>query len=110
MSFIGPTGKNPSRYFWTIQGLVPAAHIATATSASFDRYRNGGYAALTLELCPGAWTDGNHSWVINESDDNSTWTAVVAADLGPNTVGGGDGRASTFGAVHPASTVGERID
>ncbi len=23
MSFIGPTGKNPSRYFWTIQALVP---------------------------------------------------------------------------------------
>src|SRR5258707_14655942 len=80
MSFIGATGKNPSRYFWTIQMLVPAAHIATATSASVDRYRNGGYAALTLELCPGLWTDGTHSFVINESDDNSTWAAVVAAD------------------------------
>src|SRR5260221_13007699 len=104
MSFIGPTGKSPSRYFWTIQGLVPAAHIATATSASIDRYRNGGYASLTLELCPGLWTDGNHSWVINESDDNSTWNAVVAADLMPNPEVGGYGTAATFVAINAAST------
>jgi len=110
MSFIGPTGKNPSRYFWTIQGLVPAAHIATATTASFDRYRNGGYGSLTLELCPGLWTDGNHSWVINESDDNSTWSLVVAADLMPNPEVGVYGTASTFVAVNAASTVVQRID
>ncbi len=110
MSFIGPTGKNPSRYFWTIQGLVAATYKTAQTSASFDRYRNGGYAALTLELCPGAWVDGNHSWVINESDDNSTWTAVVAADLMPNPEVGVYGTASTFVAVNAASTVVQRID
>src|SRR5260370_30475752 len=105
MSFIGPTGKTPSRYFWTIQGLVPAAHIATATTASFDRYRNGGYAALTLELWPGLWTDGNHSWVINESDDNSTWSLVVTAYLMhyPEVVV--YCTASTFVAVNASSTV-----
>ncbi len=102
MSFIGPTGKNPSRYFWTIQGL--------ATSASIDRYRNGGYAALTLELCPGLWTDGTHSFVINESDDNSTWNAVVAADLMPNPEVGVYGTASTFLPINAATTVVQRID
>ena len=110
MSFIGPTGKNPSRYFWTIQMLVPAAHIATATSASVDRYRNGGYAALTLELCPGLWTDGTHAFVINESDDNSTWTAVVAADLVPNPEVGVYGTASTFLSINAATAVVQRID
>src|SRR5258708_26361662 len=109
MSFIGPTGKNPSRYFWTIQMLVPAAHIATATSASVDRYRNGGYAALTLELCPGLWTDGTHAFVINESDDNSTWTAGVAADLVPKPQVGVDGTATTFPPLHAATAPVPRL-
>ncbi len=110
MSFIGPTGKNPSRYFWTIQGLVAAVYKTTQTSASFDRYRNGGYGALTLELCPGLWTDGTHSFVINESDDNSTWTAVVAADLMPNPEVGVYGTASTFLPINAATAVVQRID
>ncbi len=108
MSFYGVIGKNPSRYFWTIQGLVAATYKTAQTTASFDRYRNGGYAALTLELCPGLWTDGTHAFVINESDDNSTWTAVVAADLVPNPeVGAGT---STFLPINAATTVVQRID
>src|SRR5258708_23479342 len=96
MSFIGPTGKNPSRYFWTIQMLVAAVYKTAQTSASIDRYRNGGYAAFTLELCPGLWTDGTHAFTINESDDNSTWTAVGAAYLMPNPSWGGYRTASTL--------------
>src|SRR6266581_3538751 len=89
MSFIGPVGKNPSRYFWTIQLSVPAVY-KTAQTTVVDRYRNGGYAALTLELCPGLWTDGSHSFAINESDDNvrgngrgvcAPGTPVLADDL-----------------------------
>ncbi len=110
MSSYGVIGKNPNKYFWTIQGLVPAVYKTAQTSTSFDRYRNGGYGALTLMLTPGAWTDGNHSWVINESDDNSTWTAVVAADLMPGPEVGVYGTASTFVAVNAASTVVQRID
>jgi len=110
MSFIGPTGKNPSRYFWTIQALVPATYKTAQTSASIDRYRNGGYAALTLELCPGLWTDGTHAFTINESDDNSTFTAVVAADLMPNPEVGVYGTASTFLPINAATAVVQRID
>ena len=110
MSFVGVTGKNPSRYFWTIIGLAPATYKTTQTTASFDRYRNGGYGALTLELIPGTWVDGNHSWVINESDDNSTWTLVVAADVMPNPEVGVYGTAATFVAVNAASTTVQRID
>src|SRR5260221_12813287 len=110
MSFYGVIGKNPSRYFWTIQGLVAATYKTAQTSASFDRYRNGGYAALTLELCPGLWTDGTHAFVINESDDNSTWNAVVAADLVPNPEVGVYGTAATFLPINAATTVVQRID
>ncbi len=109
MSFIGPTGKNPSRYFWTLQLSVPAVY-KTAQTVVVDRYRNGGYGALTLELCPGLWVDGNHAWALNESDDNSTWTAVAAADIMPNPEVGVYGTATTFVAVNAASTVVQRID
>jgi len=109
MSFIGPVGKNPSRYFWTIQLSVPAVY-KTAQTSSIDRYRNGGYAALTLELCPGLWTDGSHTFAINESDDNSTWTTVVAADLMPNPEVGVYGIASTFIGITAATAVVQRID
>ncbi len=109
MSFIGPTGKNPSRYFWTIQLSVPAIY-KTAQTTVIDRYRNGGYGALTLELCPGAWTDGNHAWALNASDDNSTWVAVPAADIVPNPEVGVYGTATTFVAINAASTVVQRLD
>ncbi len=110
MSFIGPTGKNPSRYFWTIQLLVAAVYKTAQTSASVDRYRNGGYAALTLELLPGLWTDGSHTFTINESDDNSTWTAVVAADIVPNPEVGVYGTATTFVGITAATSLVQRID
>ncbi len=109
MSFIGPVGKNPSRYFWTLQLSVPAVY-KTAQTNVVDRYRNGGYAALTLELCPGLWTDGSHTFAINESDDNSTWTTVVAADLMPNPEVGVYGTASTFIGITAATAVVQRID
>ncbi len=109
MSFIGPTGKNPSRYFWTIQLSVPAVY-KTAQTVVVDRYRNQGYGALTLELCPGLWTDGTHAFTINESDDNATWTAVVAADLMPNPEVGVYGTASTFLPINAATAVVQRID
>ncbi len=60
-----------------------AAVYKTAQTSVVDRYRNGGYAGLTLVLLPGAWTDGSHAFALNESDDNSTWTSVVAADILP---------------------------
>jgi hypothetical protein len=109
MSFIGAIGKNPSRYFWTLQLSVPAVY-KTAQTTVVDRFRNGGYAALTLELCPGLWTDGTHSFAINESDDNSTWTTVVAADLMPNPEVGVYGTAATFLPINAATAVVQRID
>ncbi len=110
MSSYGVIGKNPFKYFWTIQALVAAVYKTTQTSASIDRYRNGGYAALTLELCPGLWTDGSHTFAINESDDNSTWNAVVAADILPGPEVGVYGTATTFVGITAATTTVQRID
>ncbi len=89
---------------------MAAVYKTTQTSASIDRYRNGGYAALTLVLLPGAWTDGSHAFAINESDDNSTFTAVAAADILPGSEVGVYGTATTFVSITAATTTVQRID
>ncbi len=109
MSFIGVTGKNPFKYMWHIQLSVPAVY-KTAQTSVVDRYRNGGYAGLTLALLPGAWTDGSHAFALNESDDNSTWTTVVAADILPGSEVGVYGTATTFVSITAATTTVQRID
>src|SRR5260221_5558835 len=109
MSFIGPTGKNPSKYSWPIQTLKPQAYIGTGTAGTgIDRYRTGGYAALSLWLVPGLGTDGTHSFVIEESPDNATWTTVVGAGLMPSPEVGVYGTASTFLPFNAVSAVVQR--
>ncbi len=109
MAFPGVIGKNPLKYFWTIQMLVAAVYKTTQTSAVIDRYRNGGYGALTLELLPGLWTDGSHTFAIQESDDNfSTNNAVAVADLLYD--GNADSTNGTFTGITAATTTVQRID
>jgi hypothetical protein len=109
MSFPGVIGKNPLKYFWTIQMLVAAIYKTTQTSAVIDRYRNGGYGALTLELLPGLWTDGSHTFAIQESDDNfSTNNAVAVADMLYD--GNADSTNGTFTGITAATTTVQRID
>lgn len=84
--------------------LAPAVHNAAQTSASFDRELGGGigapYEALELLLDVGLWTDGAHSWTVQDSPDNVTWTPVPAANLiGAGAANGG------FNAV--SSAVGQ---
>jgi len=116
MSFPGVIGKNPSKYLWAIQTLLPKAYIGTGTSgADINRYRNGGYSALALVFIPGLWTDGTHTFVIEEADDNGsgspgTYSTVVAADLMPGPEVGVYGTAATFLPFNAASTVVQRID
>jgi hypothetical protein len=112
MSFVGVIGKNPLKYFWPIQMLVSAVYKTAQTSAVIDRYRNGGYAALSLHLYPGLWTDGSHAFLIQDSDDNfsSDTTTVVAADLLPGPEVGVYGTASTFVSITAATTIVQRID
>jgi len=95
MPFPGVLSKNPTKYFFPVQTLTPKAYTAASNGANIDRYRNGGYAALTLQLLPGVWTDGTHGFVVEEADDNGsgapgTYATVATADLltGPGATAG----------------------
>lgn len=104
-SFVGVLSKNPSSYFWPINVFAPATRLAGANGASIDRYRNGGYAALSLQLLAGTWTDGNHSFVIQESSDNATWTTVNVGDL----LAGPGAGAGVFNAITSAPTAVNQV-
>ena len=40
-----------------------------------------GYDGATLYIPSGTWTDGTHTFTVQESADNATWTTVAATDL-----------------------------
>lgn len=62
----------------TATSLAPAARTSTANGTGVD-LQNYGSAMVVWNV--GAITDGTHTPSIQESDDNSTFTAVAAADL-----------------------------
>ena len=61
-----------------VQALAPAARTATVNGTGVDLR---GYDAAMVVFHPGTITDGTHTPSVEESDDNSTFTAVAAADL-----------------------------
>src|SRR5258708_33710903 len=115
MASDGVIGKNPAKYMFHVQTLLPKAYVGTGTSgADIDRLRKGGYAVLALVFLPGLWTDGTHSFVIEEAPDSGsnspgTYTTVVAADLMPSAEVGVYGTAATFPPFQAASTVAQRV-
>lgn len=60
------------------QSLKPAARTATANGVGVD-LANINKAVVVFDI--GAWTDGTHTFSVQESDDNSSFAAVVAGDL-----------------------------
>lgn len=60
------------------QSLGPAARTASADGAGVDLL---GYESAMAVIDAGAWTDGTHTFELQESDDDSTYTAVADADL-----------------------------
>jgi hypothetical protein len=105
MSFVGVLSKNPTKYFYPVQSLAPKAYIAATNGSNIDRYRNGGYAALTLQFLPGTWTDGTHNIIVEEADDNGsgspgTYATVAVADL----ITGPGATSSAFNAITSAGT------
>ncbi|HXF35860.1 MAG TPA: hypothetical protein VNO17_01595 [Actinomycetota bacterium] len=60
------------------QSLAPAARTASAQGAAVDL--KGFHSALVL-IDVGTWTDGTHTFELQESDDGVTWAAVTDADL-----------------------------
>lgn len=60
------------------ESITPAAHTANANGAGIDLR---GYQAAVVIVDAGTITDGTHTISLEESDDDSTYTAVAAADL-----------------------------
>ena len=58
--------------------LAPAARTASANGSSAD-LKDCNAALVIVHF--GAWTDGTHTPSLEESADDSTWTAVAAGDL-----------------------------
>lgn len=60
------------------QSLAPAIRTASANGTGVDLQ---GYEGALIVINTGTITDGTHAIDIQESDDNSTFTSVAAADL-----------------------------
>lgn len=60
------------------QSLAPAARTASTDGSGVDLQ---GWQSATALIDAGAWTDGTHTFEVQESDDNSTFTAVADGDL-----------------------------
>lgn len=58
--------------------LAPAARTASDNGTGIDL---ANFASATVAFVVGTITDGTHTPSVEESDDNSTFTAVAAADL-----------------------------
>ncbi len=58
--------------------LVPAARNASANGLGYDATKVNGVVAV---VSIGALTDGTHTFRLEESDDNTTFTTVAAGDL-----------------------------
>lgn len=61
-----------------VNSLAPAARTATANGTGVDL---ANFASANVVFSVGTITDGTHTPSVQESDDNSTFTAVAAADL-----------------------------
>ncbi|TIN83106.1 hypothetical protein [Mesorhizobium sp.] len=60
------------------QSLAPAARNASANGTGVDV---NGFSGAVFVIAVGAWTDGTHTFDMQESDDNSTFTSVAAGQL-----------------------------
>jgi hypothetical protein len=84
-----------------VEDLVPAAYTTTQTTTGINRqtYEQGSDAVVAV-LSIGAWTDGTHTFAMQDSPDNSTWTAVASTYLqGSFTAIAGSGQHNTVQKV-----------
>jgi hypothetical protein len=57
--------------------INPKAFTSTTNGSALDLQ---GVVANAINFVPGTWTDGTHTPKLQESNDNSTWTDVTAAN------------------------------
>ena len=66
----------------TVKQTITNAVIKTnQTAASGNSVDSQGYESLIFIWEVGLWVDGTHTPTLQESDDNSTFTAVAAGDI-----------------------------
>lgn len=58
--------------------FAPAARTATANGTGVDLL---GFSGAVAVIHVGAWTDGTHTFDVQDSDDNSTFVTVAAGFL-----------------------------
>ncbi|MFW1676448.1 hypothetical protein ACFVYJ_01520 [Pontibacter sp. JAM-7] len=61
-----------------VQSIAPAAITSTTEGAGVDLQD---YGSAVVVFHPGTITDGTHTPTVEESDDNSSFSAVATADL-----------------------------
>jgi hypothetical protein len=73
---------NPYNNLLTKQSLTPAARTASANGTGVDRQQtNAMFQDALIIVSTGTITDGTHTIEVQESADNTTFTAVADADL-----------------------------
>ncbi len=61
-----------------VSSINPGAKTASANGSGVD---TAGYESVALLAAFGAWTDGTHTYKLQDSPDNSTFTDVAAGQL-----------------------------
>jgi hypothetical protein len=64
-----------------VPALTPRAAIATDTTTAGTAVDLQGFEACVFAIASGVLTDGSYTPLIEESDDNSSYSAVADADL-----------------------------
>jgi hypothetical protein len=77
-----------------VPSLAPAARTATANGTGVDL---ANFDAAMVLVHAGTWTDGTHTFKLQDSPDNATWTDVAASFL--------DGAAPVVSSAPTASKV-----
>lgn len=75
--------RSPFTNHLTKETLPVAAVTATTDGSSVDR-KDGQhelFRSALIVIHAGSWTDGTHTFELQESDDNSTFTAVSSDDM-----------------------------
>ncbi len=80
-----PARDNVSKVGTLFPATPLPAVVASFTGPTIDLQASGDYNAATIYLLAGAWTDGTHTFTIQEAPDNGSgapgaWTTVDAVN------------------------------
>lgn len=85
----------PLTFIAAALGIITAARTNGTTNATSVDLLN--VKRMKINFIVGVWTDGTHTFSLQESVDNTTFTAVAAANIvGSATVASGSGNSNTI--------------